>query len=127
MAEMRTPLRRVRGLGATGEGTGHFWRVRVGSVALVPLSLFAIGLVVALSGKDFGSTRAVVGQPVVAILLGLFVALALDHMRLGMQEIILDYAHGELMKTALLMLNIFFAVVLGVACIFAILSIAFGA
>ena len=29
LASMRTPLRRVRGLGAARSGTGHFWHQRV--------------------------------------------------------------------------------------------------
>ena len=126
MARFETPLRKVRGLGSTGDGTAHFWRVRVTSVALVPLSLFAIGLLVSLGGAGFEETRATLAQPVVAILLGLFVVVSLDHMRLGMEEIVLDYVHGELAKVVLLMLNLFFTVVVGAACLFALLSIAFG-
>ena len=49
---MRTPLGRVRGLGSAHEGTNHFWRVRLSSIALVPLSLFAIGWVLSLKGAS---------------------------------------------------------------------------
>ena len=34
---MRTPMRRVRGLGAAHSGTQHFWYQRVTSVADLPL------------------------------------------------------------------------------------------
>ena len=80
MADMQTPLRRVRGLGSARGGTAHFWRVRVTSVALVPLSLFAIWLVLATFGSGYLETRAMLAHPVVAILLGLFVVITLDHM-----------------------------------------------
>ena len=126
MADMRTPLSKVRGLGAAGHGTAEFWRNRVTSVALIPLSLFAVWLVVSGLGSSFAETRATLAHPVVAILLALFVVISLDHMRLGMGEIIADYVHGEGTKLALLMLNTFFTILVGGACIFALLKIAFG-
>jgi succinate dehydrogenase / fumarate reductase, membrane anchor subunit len=126
MTEMQTPLRRVRGLGSARDGTGHFWRVRVTSVALVPLTLFFIGLVAALAGAGYQDTRAVLAQPLVAMLLAAFILVTLDHMRLGMQVIIEDYVHGEAMKLTLLMLNIFFSVAVGLVSLFALLKIAFG-
>ncbi|RST88346.1 succinate dehydrogenase, hydrophobic membrane anchor protein [Aquibium carbonis] len=126
MADMQTPLRKVRGLGAAGHGTSEFWRNRVTSVALIPLSLFAIWLVVSGLGSSFAETRATLAHPVVAILLALFVIISLDHMRLGMGEIIADYVHREGAKLTLLMLNTFFTILVGGACIFALLKIAFG-
>lgn len=123
---MQTPLRKVRGLGSAKDGTAHFWRVRVTSVALLPLSLFAIGLVVSLGGASYEETRAALAQPVVALLLGLFVVISLDHMRSGMEEVIQDYIHGDLLKVVLLMLNLFFVIVVGAASVFALLKIAFG-
>ena len=123
---MQTPLRKVRGLGSAKEGTDHFWRIRVSSVALIPLSLFAVGLVLSLAGASFEETRAVLAQPFVTLLLALFILVSLDHMRLGMQVIIEDYVHDEGLKVASLMLNLFFVVVIGALSLFALLKIAFG-
>jgi succinate dehydrogenase / fumarate reductase membrane anchor subunit len=126
MTDMRTPLNKVRGLGSAREGTGHFWRIRLSSIALLPLSLFVVGWVLSLGGAGYDAVRASLAQPLVALAVGLFVVLSLDHMRLGMQIIIEDYIHTEGSKLALLILNTFFVTAIGAASVFAILKIAFG-
>jgi succinate dehydrogenase / fumarate reductase membrane anchor subunit len=126
MTDMRSPLRKVRGLGAAREGTGHFWMTRVTGMALLFLSLFAVGLVFTLAGKDYATARAVLAQPLVTIGLILFIVISAEHMRLGMQESIADYIHGELLKVALLMLNTLFCLLVGAGGVFALLRISFG-
>ena len=125
-SDMRTPLGRVRGLGAAREGTGHFWTIRLTSVALVPLTFFVVGLVFALNGADYAGMRAVLANPFVCLMLLVTIGASLYHMWLGMQEIILDYAHGDGWKFSLLMLNTFFSIAVGVVCAFSLLKIAFG-
>ena len=126
MSDMRTPLGKVRGLGSAKEGTEHFWRIRLTAIALVPLSLFVIGWVLSLRGAGLDDVRASLSEPLVALAVALFLIVALDHMRLGMQIIIEDYAHGEGGKLVLLILNTFFTVAIGIASIFAILKLTFG-
>jgi succinate dehydrogenase / fumarate reductase membrane anchor subunit len=123
---MRTPLGRVRGLGSAREGTGHFWRQRLTAVANVPLILFFVGLVVSLNGASHAEVRETLANPFVALLVILILGSALYHMKLGMQSIIEDYIHGEGLKIALVMLNIFFPFVIGAVSLFALLKIAFG-
>jgi len=126
MSDMRTPLGKVRGLGAAREGTGNFWRIRVTSIALIPLSLFVVGWVLSLRGAGLADIRASLSNPLIAIAIALFLIISLDHMRLGMKEIIEDYVHDEGGKLALLILNSFFCVLIGAASIFALLKLAFG-
>lgn len=123
---MRTPLRRVRGLGAARAGTAQFWAMRFTSVALMPLTILFVITVVALLGRNQAATAQILGSPPVAILMLLFVLAGAYHMWLGMQEIIVDYVHSEMPKLLLLMANTAFSIALGVACIFAILKLSFG-
>ncbi|MBX3598701.1 MAG: succinate dehydrogenase, hydrophobic membrane anchor protein [Rhizobiaceae bacterium] len=127
MRDMRTPMARVRGLGSAHEGTGHFWKQRVSAVAAIPLTLFFVGLVVALSGASYEQTRAVLGNPFVSLILGLTLYTVLYHMRIGMQVIIEDYIHAGWAKLSLLVLNTFFVIVLGACALYALILLALGA
>ncbi|MFL6795997.1 MAG: succinate dehydrogenase, hydrophobic membrane anchor protein [Xanthobacteraceae bacterium] len=123
--KMSTPLARVRGLGAAKSGTGHFWRQRLTSVAGVPLTIAFVFIVVSLLGRNHAAVVQILGSPLVAIVMLLFILTICDHMRIGMQVIIEDYVHDEGPKLALIMANTFFTVVVGLACAFAILMLSF--
>jgi len=125
-ANLRTPLARVRHLGAAHSGTRHFWHQRLTSVALVPLSLIVIFLVVSLLGRNHAAVVQILGSSPVAIVILLFIAASVYHMWLGMQVIIEDYVHDELIKIVTLMANTFFSVAVGITGIFAILKLSFG-
>ena len=97
-AQMRTPLRRVRGLGAAHTGTGHFWLQRVTSVAGVPLSGALVVIIIALLGRSHAAVVQILGSLIVAIIMLLFIINSAYHMWIGMQEIILDYVHEKKLK-----------------------------
>jgi len=123
---MRTPLSRIRGLGAAHHGTEHFWLQRLTAAANVLLLLVLIGVVVTLVGRSHATVIATLSKPLIAVLLIAAIISVAIHMRLGMQIIIEDYVHTPLRKVVLLMLNTFFAWGVGLACIFAALKISFG-
>jgi succinate dehydrogenase / fumarate reductase membrane anchor subunit len=124
---IETPLKRVRGLGAAHTGTEHFWRIRLTSLAQVPLTIAFLVIVIATVGKGRDAALATLSHPLVALLMLLFIVTGIDHMRMGMQVIIEDYVHEDGPKIALLVLNAFFAVAVGLACVLAVLKISFGA
>jgi succinate dehydrogenase / fumarate reductase membrane anchor subunit len=126
MSDMRTPLGKVRGLGSAREGTGHFWRQRLTAVANIPLILFFLGFLISINGADYATVRAAFANPFVSLMFALVLFSTLYHMRLGMQAIIEDYIHGEGIKLALIMLNTFFAILVGAACAYALIKLAFG-
>lgn len=125
-ADFRTPLNRVRFLGSAKDGTDHFWRQRVTALANLPLVLFLVILTVSLVGAPHGDVTARLGAPLIAIPLLLAILSITWHMRLGMQVIVEDYVHGELLKITLLILNIFFAAAVALTAAFAILKLGFG-
>ncbi|MCZ7657661.1 MAG: succinate dehydrogenase, hydrophobic membrane anchor protein [Xanthobacteraceae bacterium] len=126
MKDMRTPRARVRGLGAARSGTTHFWHERLTAVALVPLVIGFIVILLSLLGRNHAATLQILGSPLVAIVMLLFVLTGAYHMKLGMQVIIEDYVHDEGLKLALLIANVFFAAAAGLAGVWAILKISFG-
>ncbi len=103
-----TPLRRARGLGAAHDGTAHFMAQRA-TAAVSFLMLFILAIVfVLLAGADYEQARRIVGEPLVATALVFTAAAFCWHMKLGMQVIIEDYVHHELLKYALLTANVLF-------------------
>lgn len=121
---LRSPLGRVRFLGAARSGMREDWLMRLTSVALVPLTIAFVWLMLSLLSKDYNGVRSALGHPFPAILTMLFVLVGIYHMQLGMRSIIADYVRGHAREWAL-MANLFFSAVLALACIYAVLRIGF--
>ena len=123
---IRTPLARVRGLGSAKSGTEHFWHQRLTALANVPLTIGFIIILVSLLGRGHATVVAVLGSPLVAIVMLLFIGSATYHMKLGMLVIIEDYVHDERWKFAAIIGNILFAIAVGLTAAYAILKLPFG-
>jgi succinate dehydrogenase / fumarate reductase membrane anchor subunit len=79
-----------------------------------------------LLGRNQAAVAQILGAPLVAIIMLLFVASVTVHMRIGMQVIIEDYVHDESTKLTLIMANTFFAIAVALASAFGILKLSFG-
>jgi succinate dehydrogenase / fumarate reductase membrane anchor subunit len=124
--DLRTPLARVRGLGAARSGTDHFWQMRLTSVASIPLTIAFVIIVLMLLGRNQAAAQQILGTPLIGIVMLLFIVTNVHHMWQGMQIVIEDYVHGELAKLSLLMANTFFCLAVAAACIFALFKLSFG-
>ena len=123
---MRTPLARVRALGASHSGTSDFWRQRVTAVALVLLIIPVIVVVMMLLGRNQAGAAQILGSPLIAIIMLLFIVASAWHMKIGMQVVIEDYVQHETTKLVAVMANNFFSMAVALASIYAILKLSSG-
>ncbi len=91
------------------------------------LGLWFVASLVALAGADRATVAAWLHGPLAAILTILTLAAVFYHSALGLQVVIEDYVHGEGLRIGSLVLVRLSCLALGVAGIFAVLRIAFGA
>ena len=123
---MRTPLGRVRNLGSSHSGTSDFWRQRITAGAMILLMIPVIVIVMMLLGRNQAGAAQILGSPLVALLLIMFIVASVWHMKIGMQVILEDYVINEKLKLISIMANNFFSAVVGLASIYAILKLSSG-
>jgi len=124
-ASMRTPLGRIRYLGAARAGTTKAWHVRLTAIALVPLTIAFVWLILSLVGKDYNTVRSELGSLFPAMLMLLFLVAGIYHGKLGIQTIIEDYVRSEPAREWSLIANIFFTICVGLVCVYSTLRIGF--
>jgi succinate dehydrogenase / fumarate reductase, membrane anchor subunit len=124
--QMRSPLGRAIGLGSAKEGADHWWAQRLSAVALVILGLWFVASVIALAGADRAAVVAWLHNPLAAILTLLLIGAVFYHVALGVQVVIEDYVHNDLVKIPSLVAMRLCCFALAVAGFFAVLRIAFG-
>jgi len=116
---LRNPLARAKGLGSAKDGTSHWWHQRLTAIALLLLSPWFVILMVGMIGDDQITVRAVLAQPLTAVLMSAFVLSLLWHAKLGLQVVIEDYVHGG----AELLLQVIVKFVFAIAAIASLLAI----
>ena len=123
---MRTPLGRVRNLGAAHSGTSDFWRQRITAVAMTLLMIPVIVIIMVLLGRNQAGAAQILGSLPIAVILLLFIFASAWHMKIGMQVVIEDYVHNEKLKLVSIMLNNFFSIAVALASTYAILKLSSG-
>jgi succinate dehydrogenase / fumarate reductase, membrane anchor subunit len=122
----RTPLARVRGLGSAHEGARTWWTERLTSIAAVPLTVFLLAYILTYVGASRADVAASFRNPLISAGFLLSWLALLWHMKLGMQVIIEDYAHGR-WKLPLLIANTFLVLVMGALALWALAVMSLGA
>jgi len=123
---MRTPLSRVRYLGASHSGTSDFWRQRLTGVAMTLLMIPVLVIIMMLLGRNQAGAAQILSSIPVALILLLFIFASAWHMKIGMQVVIEDYVHNEKLKLISVMLNNFFSVAVALASTYAIIKLSSG-
>lgn len=122
----RTDYARVAGLGAAKEGVKHWWEMKLTSIALIPLSIFALWPLGGLIGSgDPALAAEVYAAPWNAVMMVLFLAVTFRHLQQGVQVVIEDYVHDAGRRTIALVLNSLLCAFFGLSGVFAVLKIAF--
>jgi succinate dehydrogenase / fumarate reductase membrane anchor subunit len=122
----RTQVARIRGLGAAGSGTREYWMLKLSSIALLPLTLFIIGLLIALKDADHARVADALAAPWIAVPLFFFIIANALHMRLGMKNVIDDYVHAIMVKKLAVGANLFFSYGMSAAAFYFLIKLGLG-
>ena len=124
---LRSPLRRVTGLGSARGGASHWYAQRVTAIALALLGLWLFVSFATLGGATHDRVVEWLSSPLSSALAVLLVLTAAWHAMLGLQVVIEDYVADKGTRAAVLIAVKFALVVAAVVGVLAVLRIAFGA
>jgi succinate dehydrogenase / fumarate reductase membrane anchor subunit len=120
-----TPMAKVKGLGAAGEGVHHWWMQRITALALIPLVGWMVYSMVSILPAGLLKVSIWLGSPYHAIGVILFFMVMAYHASLGLQVVLEDYVSCKLKQivSILAVKFVFFALAIAVA--FAVVKIHF--
>lgn len=90
----RSPVARAIGLGSARAGAASWWAQRVSAVALVPLTLWFAGSIIARTGGDYAAFIGWMRSPLASSFMILLVIALFYHTALGLRVVIEDYVHS---------------------------------
>ncbi len=126
MADLRSPLSRVKGLGSAKSGTEHFWHQRLTALLLIPLVLW-LGFSLASMPLEHAALLDWIRRPLVTIALVLLIVALFYHAKLGLQTVIEDYVSSHARRTAMLLLSNLVCLLFGIVGVVSVLKISLGA
>jgi succinate dehydrogenase / fumarate reductase membrane anchor subunit len=124
--QLRSPLARVRGLGAARAGTDEFITQRLTAIALIPLLLWFVVSIIHLARADYAMVIEWIKTPWVTVALILLILVLFNHAHSGLREVLQDYVHQEIIKTIAMVAMKFFIITITVSSVLAVLRIALG-
>ena len=126
MGNSSTPLGKVRGLGPSRSGGGHWLDERLTSVALVLLSIWFLASLLWLPSLDQKTIVEWLRAPTGAVPMALFVIVSFVHGVEGTKSWIDDYVHDEGNRVAAHIFLLFAAIGGAAFALFALAKISFG-
>jgi succinate dehydrogenase / fumarate reductase membrane anchor subunit len=85
-----------------------------------------IVVVMMLFSRNQAGAAQILGSPLVAIIMLMFILASVWHMKIGMQVVLEDYVHDEKVKLVSIMANNFFCVAVALASVYAIFKLSSG-
>ena len=82
-----------------------WWRQRVSSVLLIPLTLWLLWAGASLTGLDYTAAKAFMAMPLNAIAAALLALIALYHAQAGIVTIVEDYVPGKGLPNSLILIT----------------------
>lgn len=123
----KTEYKSVAGLGSAKDGTGHWVSQRLTAIALIPLGAMFIYPFMKTLGQGHAAVLETYSQPFHALIAIGFFIVAFRHLRLGLQEVIVDYVHSERTLMLSLIVNALIWRGFAIAGAFGVAKIALGA
>jgi len=127
VAEGKTPLGQVRGLGSAHHGGEHWIKERLSSAALLLLGTWFIVSMLLLPDYSQATVAEWLSSAAGFVPMALFVYLAFEHSLEGVKVVIDDYQGDEGGRMMWHIISLFLHVGVGALALFALARIAFGA
>jgi len=102
---MVNPLARARGLGSAKEGVHHWYAQRASALLLIVLIGWLIYAMITLASADHDAASSFIAQPTNAAFLVLLIVTLFYHAVLGLQVVIEDYVHNQVLEVILYFLT----------------------
>ena len=117
---LRSDLSKVRGLGSAKNGFHHWWLQRLTAVAIIPLSIWFVSELIQNLHSTHQEVVDWISSPVVTVLMLGLICGIFYHAKLGIQVVVEDYVHSELLKLFLIIavnLGLAFGALIGIVSI----------
>ncbi len=126
MKDLRSPLAKAKGLGASGDGSHHFWVQRISALAMITLVIWICLSIAFLPEANYSSVVAWLKSPINGIITLLFVILSFYHAQLGLQVIIEDYVSSHSKRFIGILFIKFLSYFMMAAGVYAVIKITLG-
>lgn len=122
----QSDLGKVKGLGSSKSGFGHWWMQRMSAMLLIPCGLYVL---LSLASANVSDAQAVIqwlAQPLNAGVTLLFALAGSYHGALGIQVVVEDYVHNHTINLVLRFSTKLLMIVMMLASIYALATISLG-